>query len=110
MRRRIFVGSAFTGLGLTAAYAGSPKPKSGDIPTRPFGKTGEQVTVIAQGGARMDLFPDVPAAAAHVRRVAEMGVTFFDCAHSYWGGKSEEAYGLGLSGVRKNVFADNEIH
>jgi predicted aldo/keto reductase-like oxidoreductase len=98
------VGSAFSGLGLTGAFASPPKPKSGGIPTRAFGKTGEQVTVIAQGGARMDLFSDVQTASSHVRRVAKMGVTFFDCAHSYWGGKSEEAYGLGLSGLRKNIF------
>jgi len=60
-----------------------------------FGRTGVKVTAIAQGGARMDLFPDIPSAAAHVRRVYEMDVTYFDCAHSYWGGKSEEAYGMG---------------
>ena len=47
---------------------------------------------------------DVKSAAAHVRRVYEMGVTYFDCARSYWDGKSEEAYGLGLSEVRKNIF------
>lgn len=29
--------------------------KAGDIPTTTFGKTGIQVSVIAQGGARMDL-------------------------------------------------------
>jgi aryl-alcohol dehydrogenase-like predicted oxidoreductase len=52
----------------------------------------------------MDLFPDAAAAAAHVRRVYEMGLTYFDCAHAYWGGKSEEAYGQGLSEVRKNIF------
>jgi len=52
----------------------------------------------------MDLHPDVKSAAAHVRRVYEMGVTYFDCARSYWDGKSEEAYGLGLSDVRKNIF------
>ncbi len=52
----------------------------------------------------MDLHPDVAEAAAHVRRVYDLGVTYFDCARSYWGGKSEEAYGIGLQGVRKNVF------
>jgi uncharacterized protein len=80
--------------------------KAGGIPKRQFGKTrsGQTVSVIAQGGARMDLFPDVPAAAAHLRRVYEMGVNYFDCARSYWGGKSEEAYGQGLAGLRKNIF------
>jgi aryl-alcohol dehydrogenase-like predicted oxidoreductase len=52
----------------------------------------------------MDLHPTVAEAAAHVRRVYEMGVTYFDCAHSYWDGRSEEAYGIGLEGVRKNIW------
>jgi predicted aldo/keto reductase-like oxidoreductase len=78
--------------------------KSGDVPTTILGKTGEKVTVIAQGGARMDLHPTVEEAAAHVRRVYELGVTYFDCAASYWDGHSEEAYGLGLTGLRKNIF------
>ncbi len=104
MKRRVFVGGAVAGLGITGAYARPAKAKPGDIPTRLFGKTGVKVPIIAQGGARMDLHPDVKEAALHVRRVYDLGVTYFDCAHSYWGGKSEEAYGIGLEGVRKNVF------
>ena len=77
--------------------------KAGDIPTTIFGKTGIQVSVIAQGGARMDLHPDIQTAAAHVRKVYDLGVTYFDCARAYWDGRSEEAYGIGLEGVRKNV-------
>ena len=91
MQRRVFVGSAFAGTGLTGAYAQSPKVKSGDIPTRDFGKTGVKVSIIAQGGARMDLHPTVAEAADHVRRVYDLGLTYFDCAHAYWGGKAEEA-------------------
>ena len=52
----------------------------------------------------MDLHPDVQAAAAHVRKVYELGVTYFDCARAYWDGRSEEAYGIGLQGIRKDVF------
>ena len=104
MKRRTFVGGALAGAGITGAYAKPAKVKAGDIPTVVLGKTGEKVTVIAQGGARMDLHPDVKEAADHVRRVFEMGVTYFDCAASYWDGKSEEAYGLGLSDVRKKIF------
>jgi aryl-alcohol dehydrogenase-like predicted oxidoreductase len=98
------VGGAFAGLGLSGAYAKPQKPKTGGIPTRAFGKTGIKVSIIAQGGARMDLHPTVAEAAAHVRRVYDLGLTYFDCARSYWGGKAEEAYGIGLRGVRKNVF------
>jgi aryl-alcohol dehydrogenase-like predicted oxidoreductase len=104
MQRRTFVGGAFAGTGLTGAYAQPGKQKVGDIPTIEFGKTGVRVTRIAQGGARMDLHPTVKEAAGHVRRVYEMGVTYFDCAHNYWDGRSEEAYGLGLAEVRKSIF------
>jgi len=104
MQRRVFVGGSLSGIGLTGAYARPPQPKAGDIPMKAYGKTGARVTIIAQGGARMDLHPNVAEAAAHVRRVYDMGVNYFDCAHAYWDGKSEEAYGIGLQGVRKNVF------
>lgn len=102
MKRRVFVGGALGTAGVPMARAA--KGKAGDIPTKPYGKTGVKVTIIAQGGARMDLHPTVKEAAEHVRAVYEMGVTFFDCAQAYWGGKAEEAYGIGLDGVRKNVF------
>ena len=104
MKRRAFLGTALAGLPLTGAYAAPPKTKAGDIPTTTLGRTGVQVQVIAQGGARMDLQPDVPSAAAYVRQVYELGLRYFDCARSYWNGRSEEAYGLGLQGVRKDVF------
>jgi uncharacterized protein len=91
-------------MSIAGAEPAPPKPKAAGIPTTTFGKTGVQVSVIAQGGARMDLHPDVPSAAAHVRRVYDLGVTYFDCSHLYWDGRAEEAYGIGLSGVRKNVF------
>lgn len=83
---------------------GVEKVKAGDIPTTTFGKTGIEVSVIAQGGARMDLHPDVKTAAVHVRKMYELGITYFDCARAYWDGRSEEAYGIGLEGIRKNVF------
>ncbi len=104
MKRRSFVGGALAGLSTTGASAAAEKVKAGDIPTTTLGKTGVKVSVIAQGGARMDLLPDVQAAAAHVRRVYDLGVTYFDCARVYWDGRSEEAYGIGLQGIRKNVF------
>jgi len=104
MKRRVFVGGAFAGVGLTGAYAKPPKAKSGGIPMTEYGKTGVKVNIIAQGGARMDLHPTVAEAAEHVRRVYDLGLTYFDCAHAYWGGKAEEAYGIGLKGVRQNVF------
>jgi len=104
MQRRVFVGAVFTGLGTTGLSARPSKPKSGDIPMRTFGKTGVKLTVLAQGGARMDLFPDIEAARKHVRYLYDLGLNYFDCAHAYWDGQAEQAYGQALSDVRKNVF------
>src|SRR6266581_6904596 len=95
---------------MSSAPVASRNVKAGDIPTTTFGKTGVQVSIIAQGGARMDLHPDVQAAAAHVRRVYDLGVTYFDCARSYWDGRSEEAYGIGLQGIRRDVFLTTKTH
>jgi predicted aldo/keto reductase-like oxidoreductase len=97
-------GSMERGAFVGGALAAPQKATVDGVPTTTFGKTGVQVSVIAQGGARMDLHPDVPTAAAHVRRVYDLGVTYFDCARSYWDGRSEEAYGIGLQGIRNNVF------
>ncbi len=104
MKRRSFVGSALAGVSITGAFAAPQKVKAGDIPTTTLGKTGVKVSVIAQGGARMDLHPDVQTAGTHVRQVYDLGVNYFDCSRLYWDGRAEEAYGIGLQGVRKNVF------
>lgn len=96
MKRRSFVGGAFAGLPVSSTRVAAQGVKTVDIPVTTLGKTGVKVSIIAQGGARMDLHPGIPAAAAHARRMYEIGITYFDCARSYWGGRSEEAYGIGL--------------
>ena len=104
MRRRTFVGGAFAGLSITGLGARPPKPPTAGTPMREFGKTGVKLTVIGQGGARLALLRTKKAARAHVRHAYDLGLTYFDCAHSYWDGHSEEVYGDVLSDVRKNVF------
>ncbi len=103
MRRRSFVGGAFAGIAMNTPSANAAA-KAGDIPMRTFGKTGVKLTVIAQGGARMDLLPSIEEARKYVRHVYDLGINYFDCAHGYWGGKSEQVYGGVLPAFRKNVF------
>jgi len=91
MKRRGFLGGALAGLPVTGAFAAPSKPGAGDIPTTTLGRTGARVQIIGQGGARMDLHPDVSSAAEHVRQVYELGVRYFDCARMYWNGQAEEA-------------------
>jgi uncharacterized protein len=102
--RRAFSGAVFAGLGISGLRAQGPKPKSGATPMRVFGKTGVKLTVVGQGGARLALLRTKEAARAHVRYAYDLGLNYFDCAHSYWDGHSEEVYGDVLAGVRKNVF------
>ncbi len=102
--RRTFIGAAFAGLGITSAGARPPKPPAGALPTREFGRTGIRVTVIGQGGARLALLRTKEQARAHVRHAYDLGLNYFDCAHSYWDGHSEEVYGDVLSEFRKDVF------
>jgi aryl-alcohol dehydrogenase-like predicted oxidoreductase len=63
-----------------------------------------KLTVIGQGGARLALLRTRERARAHVRHAYDLGLNYFDCAHAYWDGHSEEAYGDVLAEVRKDVF------
>lgn len=71
---------------------------------RRFGNTGVELSVIGQGGARMKLLRTIEDATAHLRHAHELGLNYFDCAHSYWEGRSEEAYGAALAPFRKDLF------
>lgn len=102
--RRLFVGAAFSGIGITGLSAKPAKPKAGSVPMRPFGKTGVRLTVIGQGGARLALLRTKEAARLHVRHAYSLGLNYFDCAHSYWDGHSEEVYGDVLPEWRKELF------
>lgn len=102
MKRRTFFGAVFSGLG-SAANAKPSKPRAGDIPTRPLGRTGEKLTIIGMGGARFHLIP-FEEGAALVRRAYDLGVNYFDMARSYWNGRAEGVYGAVLPAFRKKVF------
>src|SRR5205823_4545056 len=95
MKRRTFVGSIVAGLASArssfATRAQGSKLKAGDIPTRVFGKTGEALTIIGQAGGRFPLISKDEAKAI-VRKAYDLGINYFDNAHSYWDGRSEEVY------------------
>lgn len=107
MRRRTLirglVGGLFAGAGARATHARYDAPKDSEIPRRTFGRTGVELTVIGLAGGRFPLItPD--EAVALTRRAVELGINYFDTAHSYWDGRSEEVYGQVLPEVRKTVF------
>src|SRR5712692_9998234 len=103
MRRRTFVGGVFAGLVATASGARPPKLKAGEIPQRTFGKTGEKLTIVGQAGGRFPLI-SFDEAKAITLRAYDLGINYFDNAHGYWNGRSEEVYGAVLPPFRKSVF------
>lgn len=103
MQRRSFFGRVFAGLALSGAGARANTVKPGDIPKRVFGKTGEKLSIIGQAGGRFPLCT-FEEAKAIVRRAYDLGINYFDNAHSYWDGRSEEVFGEVLPPFRKHVF------
>jgi predicted aldo/keto reductase-like oxidoreductase len=104
--RRDFLKTTGTaGLGLLAATA---LPESlgaqvaAQVPTRPFGKTGENVAILSMGG----MF-DIPSNQLMLRQAVKWGVTYWDTANSYEGGNSEIGFGKYFAKYpedRKSIF------
>jgi len=72
------------------------------VPTRPFGKTGARVSILGLGG----MF-DIPSNQLVLRQALKWGVTYWDTADCYEGGRSEEGIGSFFAKypeARKEIF------
>ncbi len=110
--RRDFIKTAgAAGLGLALLPLSSLTPAHGSssteapeqlmVPTRPFGKTGENVSILSLGGV-LKISDQLVFGQAY-----KMGVTYWDTADSYSWGKNEQAIGKYFSKFpehRKKVF------
>jgi aryl-alcohol dehydrogenase-like predicted oxidoreductase len=79
------------------------------IPRKPFGRTGETVSVIGLGGYSLGSAVSLKEAIAIVHEAVDAGVTFFDNAWEYHDGKSEEWMGEALKGKRDKVFLMTKV-
>jgi uncharacterized protein len=77
------------------------KPGEAKMPTRAFGKTGVKVSTLALGG----IF-DITANQLILKQALDWGVTYWDTASGYNGGKSETGIGMYFE---KNPQARKEI-
>ncbi len=103
MNRRNFISGSLAGASTVVAAARASAGTRGDVPTRVFGKTGESLTVVGQAGGRFPLCTFEEAKAITLRAY-ELGINYFDNAHSYWNGRSEEVFGAVLPQFREDVF------
>ena len=79
------------------------------IPTRPFGRTGIPVSILALGGWHLGL-PKTDAAATRLAHAAiDAGVTFLDNAWDYNDGLSETRMGKAIHDRRDQVFLMTKV-
>lgn len=85
-----------------------PKPTL-EIPTRPFGRSGERVSILGLGGFHLGL-PRTDAAAVRLAHAAiAAGVTFMDNAWDYNDGLSETRMGKAIADRRDQVFLMTKV-
>jgi predicted aldo/keto reductase-like oxidoreductase len=78
------------------------------VPTRPFGSTGVNVSILGMGGSG-----DLTSSQILLRQALKVGVTYWDTAESYGGGRSEKAVGEHFARHpedRKKVFLVTKSH
>lgn len=97
-RRKLLSGLA--GLMVSEAAVGQKR----EIPKRPLGKTGVSVPILAVGGGSAFMAMSDEEAERFLWRALELGLTYWDTAHSYGSGGSETRMGRVLKTERKRVF------
>ncbi len=85
------------------------KARSLDIPTRPFGRTGIPVSILALGGWHLGLPKTDAAAVRLVHAAIDAGVTFLDNAWDYNDGLSETRMGKAIVDRREDVFLMTKV-
>lgn len=107
-RREFVTGTigAAAALGLGSRIVAQNRNNAGGLPTRPLGRTGEEVSILCLGGWHIGAVNDHSEAIRMMHFAIDNGLTFFDNAWDYHGGGSEEIMGRALEegGKRKQVF------
>ena len=110
-RRNFLKVTGLTGVGaIIAPFDQSAKASEEEptMPTRSFGKSGIRVPILSFGGSL-----NTSMSPLLLRQAVKWGVTYWDTAHSYMGGKSEKGIGKYFSKFpedRKNIFLVTKSH
>ena len=82
---------------------------SGQIPKKPLGRTGVEISAMGLGGYHLGSANTDQAAMEIVAKALDYGVTFFDNAWEYHDGLSEERMGKALKGKREQAFVMTKV-
>jgi len=91
--------------------AGQPRQDTppDQVPQRPLGKTGVQVSALGVGGYHLGSTKDQNEASELVERALDVGINFFDNCWDYHDGLSEERLGTALKGKRDRAFLMTKV-
>jgi uncharacterized protein len=103
--RRTFVEAFMLGAAGLAARGQS----GAEIPKRPLGRTGLQVSALGIGGYHLGSANSDAEATQIVNEALDAGVNFFDNAWEYHQGLSEERLGRGLKGKRDRAVVMTKV-
>src|SRR5438105_58012 len=112
INRRDFVQSVVaTGIGVgVGAEAWAAETKTGEMPYRTLGRTGEKVSAIGLGGFHIGKQKDEQESIRIIRKAIDNGITFLDNSWDYNDGQSEIRMGRALrDGYRQKVFLMTKI-
>lgn len=87
----------------------SQQVPAGEVPKKPLGRTGVQVSAMGLGGYHIGSAETDQAAMEIVAKAFDHGVRFFDNAWEYHDGLSEERIGKALKGKRDQAFVMTKV-
>ena len=87
----------------------NPSGNEEQVPRRPLGKTGVQVSVLGVGGYHLGSIKDQNESNELVSRALAAGINFFDNCWEYHDGVSEERLGSALKGKRDSAFLMTKV-
>jgi aryl-alcohol dehydrogenase-like predicted oxidoreductase len=93
----------------SAAGAVHTSDERGEIPRRPLGSTGVQVSILALGGWHLGHIQDAGEVTRIVHDAIDAGMNFFDNAWDYHDGRSELLIGNAVRGRREEVFLMSKV-
>ena len=94
---------------LVAAGGGAQGQLDGEVPKRPLGRTGLQVSALGIGGYHLGSVNSDAEAAQIINEALDAGVNFFDSAWEYHQGLSEERLGRALKGKRDRAVVMTKV-
>jgi predicted aldo/keto reductase-like oxidoreductase len=107
-RREFIETTTLTAAGVAAASAGIVA--ASPLPTRPFGRTGLQVTCLAFGsGSRFLMYEEEAVALEALNGAIDQGIRYVDTAVAYGNGESERRVGLVMRTRRNEVVLATKI-